>query len=78
VTFSKSNDNNSLRCFSDNWINAIIDFKEHSNKSKNACMVSSDHFIDVIKHPTESIMCKIKTKKVITNLNSNNSNGNFI
>jgi len=42
--------------------NTIVDFKEHSNKGYHKmCVLSSDHFIDVIKHPGKSITCKIET-----------------
>jgi hypothetical protein len=69
VAFSKSNKNNGpkLRCISkkkkyDNWRNTIVDFKKHSNKGYHKmCVLSSDHFIDVIKHPGKSITCKIET-----------------
>lgn len=37
-----------------------VDFKEHSNMGyQNTCVLLSNHFVDVIKYPTEPITCKI-------------------
>lgn len=71
VSFSKSDGHNSqglgalVKNKYNNWRKAIEDFKEHSNREYHkTCVCSADHFLEVQKNPSQSIISKLETGRV--------------